>query len=258
MTFKNNIVTSVYGGHTDSLYGDILVLTTHQLYRYNKYFDLLILDEIDAFPYKGNDVLYNLFLRSLKGNYVLMSATPDDKTLKLFKNNGYDIVKLFKRYHSKPIPIPKIIKKHMFFKLFYIIKKLKEYKLKHKQCFVFCPTIDITEDLFLKINLFLKDGNYVHSKRNNRDLIIDEFRNKKYSFLITTAVLERGVTVKGLQVIIFDADNKIYSKDALIQISGRVGRVIGEETGEVIFLCDKETKEMNDAIEFTKRANKSL
>lgn len=43
-------IAVVYGGHVDNLEGQIVILTTHQLYRYPHYFDLLIFDEIDAFP----------------------------------------------------------------------------------------------------------------------------------------------------------------------------------------------------------------
>ena len=59
--FPNNSVVSVYGGHTSILEADIIILTCHQLYRYEKYFDLLIIDETDAFPYQGNDVLHTFF-----------------------------------------------------------------------------------------------------------------------------------------------------------------------------------------------------
>ena len=59
--FKNATVVTVYGGHKNVLDGDIIVLTTHQLYRYNCFFDLLILDEADAFPFKDNEVLRNIF-----------------------------------------------------------------------------------------------------------------------------------------------------------------------------------------------------
>ena len=51
--FKDNSVTIVFGGHHKLIKGDIVCLTTHQLFRYENYFDLLIMDEIDAFPYKG-------------------------------------------------------------------------------------------------------------------------------------------------------------------------------------------------------------
>lgn len=257
-TFKNNIITSIYGGNTSNLYGDIICLTTHQLYRYENYFDLLILDEIDAFPYKGNEVLKALLKRSIRGNYIFMSATPDSKTLLEFKKGNNRIIELFVRYHKKPIPEPKIKIGIFFIKYFYLIKKVKQFLKKDAQCFVFVPTIDESKKVYYFLSIFIKNGDYVNSKREERSKIIDKFRNKKLMYLVTTAVLERGVTVKNLQVIIFKADDRIYDKYALLQISGRVGRVIGAEDGEVIFLCDRKTQAMEEAISFTKKANSYL
>ena len=37
--------------------GDIVIFTTHQAFRYIGYFDVLIIDEVDAFPYKDNEQL---------------------------------------------------------------------------------------------------------------------------------------------------------------------------------------------------------
>ena len=42
--FPNAAVTAVCGGHTEVTDGDLIVCTTHQLYRYYRAFDLLILD----------------------------------------------------------------------------------------------------------------------------------------------------------------------------------------------------------------------
>lgn len=42
--FNKARVTAVYGGHHECLKGDLIVCTCHQLYRYHKSFDLLILD----------------------------------------------------------------------------------------------------------------------------------------------------------------------------------------------------------------------
>ena len=51
---------------------------------------------------------------------------------------------------------------------------------------------------------------YINSKSPNREELIDDFRDKKMMYLVTTAVLERGITVKDLQVIVFKADHSIY------------------------------------------------
>lgn len=49
--FSKAKVIAVCGGHTEVIDGDLIVCTTHQLYRYAPGgFDLLILDEPDAFP----------------------------------------------------------------------------------------------------------------------------------------------------------------------------------------------------------------
>ena len=73
--FKNISITTVYGGHSELVDGQFIICTTHQLYRYPQYFDLLILDELDAFPYVNNEVLIGLLQNSIKGNYIYMSAT---------------------------------------------------------------------------------------------------------------------------------------------------------------------------------------
>ena len=55
--FPDLKVRAVCEGHTDQVYADLVVCTMHQLYRYPDCFDLLIMDEVDAFPYRGNVML---------------------------------------------------------------------------------------------------------------------------------------------------------------------------------------------------------
>ena len=56
--FSHAEVIAVCGGHTQVTDGDLIICTTHQLYRYYQAFDLLILDEPDAFPFRGDPVLH--------------------------------------------------------------------------------------------------------------------------------------------------------------------------------------------------------
>ena len=247
--FPNNKIVAVYGDHHRRLEGDIVILTTHQLYRYPSYFDLLVMDEIDAFPFKGNDVLIALYKKSLRGHCVLMSATPSKAILKEFHKKNHEVLELMTRFHKKPIPVPKVSLSIPLFQTLKIIKKLREYKKEGKPCFVFAPTIVLCESLFEKVSLAVKNGSYVHSERPDKENVIDDFKKGKLDFLITTSVLERGVTIKNLQVLVFHADNKsIYDSSTLIQISGRVGRKMDSPNGEVVFFAQKQTEEMSDAI----------
>ena len=247
--FPNNRIVAVYGDHHRRLEGDIVILTTHQLYRYPDYFDLLVMDEIDAFPFKGNDVLIALYKKSLRGHCVLMSATPSKAILKEFHKKNHEVLELMTRFHKKPIPVPKVNLSIPLFQTLKIIKKLREYKKEGKPCFVFAPTIVLCESLFEKVSLAVKNGSYVHSERPDKENVIDDFKKGKLDFLITTSVLERGVTIKNLQVLVFHADNKsIYDSSTLIQISGRAGRKMDSPDGEVVFFAQKQTEEMSDAI----------
>ena len=257
-TFDKNKVIALYGGHNKELIGDIIVLTTHQLYRYDHYFDLLILDEIDAFPYKDNPTLEALFKRSIKGNYVMMSATPSKRIIEEFNSPFHQILKLFHRYHKNPLPVPKVKIEFLVFKYIFLLKKLKEFIKENKPTLVFAPTIKESESLFSLVRIFLKNGNVVHSKKEDRAEIISDFRTNKYKFLITTSVLERGVTLPNLQVIIFHSDHELYNARALIQISGRAGRVKDYPSGEIIYIASKKTREMEESIGTIKGYNKDL
>ena len=73
--FSGVEITYVYGSHKDKLYAPLVICTTHQLYRYPRFFDLLIIDEADAFPFYGNEVLMQVSFSSCKGQCILMSAT---------------------------------------------------------------------------------------------------------------------------------------------------------------------------------------
>lgn len=256
--FPGNSIVPIYGGYTSILEGGCLVLTTHQLYRYEHYFDLIVMDEVDAFPFKGNDVLEAMFFRSLRGNFVLMSATPSKALVNGIKRRNGLILTLHTRFHKNPIPVPKINICPSSFYCFYIARKLKQYSKQGKPCFVFVPTVNMSEEVYSCVSIFCPNGNYVSSKREGRNKIIHDFKDGKYKYLITTAVLERGVTVKGIQVIVVDASSSIYDAASLIQISGRVGRKKDAPDGEVIFLANKKNKEMEKAIYEIKRCNSFL
>jgi competence protein ComFA len=247
--FPLNRVVAVYGEHTFALEGDIIILTTHQLYRYPHYFDLLVMDEIDAFPFRGNDVLIAMYRAAIRGHCVMMSATPSPEILEEFHRPGHEILELRTRFHKHPIPVPKVVVRPSGLQPLFLLKKLREYRRQNRPCFVFSPTISACEELFSLLAPFAPGGNYVHSQRPEREEIISDFKKSKYRYLVTTSVLERGVTIRDLQVIVAKADEKkIYSSSALIQISGRAGRKADAPDGEVIFLAEIETEEMKDAI----------
>ncbi len=256
--FKGIKIVAVYGSHHEQIYGDIICLTTHQLYRYKNYFDLLIIDEVDAFPFKNNDVLYAHFKRSLRGFFVLLSATYFTHSNSYFQDKKFEIVSLNERFHKHLLPVPRVIIVKKCFQTLFLLFFLRRYVKSGKPCFIFCPTIEICEIVFKRLSIFLKGGEYVHSKRKTRNDIISGFKNKKYKYLVTTHVLERGVTVENLQVIVFLANHPLFDFSSLIQIAGRVGRKASAPEGEVLFITDEVNSEIKEAIRVINEKNTSV
>lgn len=254
--FKNADVVSVYGGHNTKLEGDIIILTTHQLYRYEKYFDLLIFDEIDAFPYKDNKTLQSMFINSIRGNFIMLSATPNEDDEKFVKDRGGDIFYLYQRYHQKKIPVPEFVKVTKVTAYLTVYKLLKLFSMQKKPVFIFTPTIADGERLYRYLSLFIRSGEFVSSKEIERSLNIDRFKNGELNYLVTTSILERGITVKDLQVIVFNADSDVYDKNALIQIAGRVGRKLNAESGSVYFIGEEKNGSIENAIREIDRYNR--
>ncbi len=257
--FPEKRVVAVYGEHTFALEGDIIILTTHQLYRYPRFFDLLVMDEIDAFPFKGNATLIAMYQASLRGHCVMMSATPSQEILAEYHQKGHAVLELRTRFHKHPIPVPKIVLKPALFQFFFLHQKLQEYRRRGKPCFVFAPSIAKSEEIYSLISLWDPGGDYVNSKRSGREEIIASFKRGEKRYLITTSVLERGVTIKDLQVIVYGADQeKIYDSSALIQIAGRAGRKMDAPDGEVLFLATRISRGMQDAIKEIRFCNTFL
>lgn len=253
--FNKAKVVKVCQGYNDEPYGDLIICTTHQLYRYYKFFDLLIIDEVDAFPFKDNQLLKEIAKNSCKKTLIYASATVDLEMKKLLKKDNWKILFLQQRPHKKPLIIPK----NKFFighlKLFYLYYFLK---FKTSYCLIFCPTIKICIEL-TKIFKFLKfNCDYLTSKSINKQDVVARFYKKDLNFLFTTTILERGVSFKDVDVVVYEADNPVFDCSSLIQMVGRVGRNYNNPYGKAIYLSNFINYDIRQSIKQLKRANKSL
>jgi competence protein ComFA len=128
-------ITALYGGHHDVLEGDLVILTAHQIFRYQKYFDAVIIDEVDAFPYRGNEVLEHFSFQAGKGFSVRMSATFERGYLDEYQARGWKVLHLWTRFHRQPIPIPRWRRWLFFLKDLYLLDQLRADDC-HRKAFV--------------------------------------------------------------------------------------------------------------------------
>lgn len=253
--FKKAKVVKVCQGYTNDIYGDLIICTTHQLYRYHQYFDLLIIDEVDAFPFKGNALLKNISVNACKKHLVYSSATIDLEIKKLLKKSNWKLLSLQQRPHKKPLIIPKNRFVFGYLKIFYLYYFLK---FKTSYCLIFCPTIDKCIKLSQLFSYLKFNCDYLTSKSIDKEEIIKKFRDKKLNYLFTTTILERGVSFKDVDVIVYEADSIVFDCSSLIQMVGRVGRNYNNPYGKAIYLANFTNYDMRQSIKQLKQANKSL
>lgn len=250
--FNKAKVIAVYGDHHDELYGDLIVCTTHQLFRYYRNFDLLILDEVDAFPLSGNETLMNISINACKGNIIYSTATLNKFLISYLKKRKYEKVYLSVRPSLKPLIEPKIVLNLKLLNIIYLYRIMKKTT---NQIIIFCSSKATCYRLYL---IFSKLFNctYVYSDLEKRNQNIIDFKNKKYQFIFATTVLERGITIKDVDVVILYDRKKAFDHSSLVQMCGRVGRSITNPYGNAYILENNKSKDVKRCMEEIKKANK--
>src|SRR5699024_966650 len=84
----------------------------------------------------------------------------------------------------------------------------------------------------------------VHADDATREEKMHHFRRGNIQVLLTTPILERGVTLPSIDVFIINAGHIVFDEAALIQIAGRAGRSKSDPDGEVIYLHTRKTRAM--------------
>ena len=237
--FKKAKIVAVCGGHTDEIDGDLIVCTTHQLYRYQGQFSLLILDEPDAFPYRGDEVLHGIAKHACIGNIIYLTATPDANLLSRVKEGMMHHIILNKRPHGHDLPVPRLLIYPSVLLFFILIRWINKHACNPR--IIFVPTIKTAKILGLILNIFMQC--YVcTSESEDRDEIICHFKQNPLGVMIATTVLERGVTIPKADICVWHANHSVFDEAGLIQMAGRAGRSFTSPEGDVLFLCSEKTE----------------
>ena len=109
--------------------------------------------------------------------------------------------------------------------------------------------------LWSKFNHYFRTLQAVHSQHPSRKERVQALRNGEISRLLTTTILERGVTIERLEVAVIGAEHEVFTESALVQIAGRVGRSFSHPTGNVTFFHYGKSQAMVEAIQHIKRMN---
>ncbi|BDR60241.1 helicase-related protein [Lactobacillus xylocopicola] len=244
----------------------LTICTTHQLLKFFRAFDLLIIDEVDAFPYVADPQLHFGARHAVKkpGVCTYLTATPTRALLEQVKTGELKLVRLQRRFHGGLLPVPR---ERLFLRPYLAKGKihpqlLKEIRLAVKQghpLLLFVPRIEqIPRYLAALKQVSALSGlgiAGVHASDPHRLEKVDQFRRGELQLLVTTTILERGVTFKHVWVIVVQADDQIYPAASLVQIAGRVGRAKDDSAGLVLFCYHKYTGNIRQAMQQIRRMN---
>ncbi|MBH0169347.1 DEAD/DEAH box helicase [Fictibacillus sp. 18YEL24] len=265
--FPNTLVASYYGGSEErETPAQLVISTTHQLYRFKQAFNIIIVDEVDAFPYSYDKTLQHAVSHAVTPKHFLLylSATPSRTMKKALINGRLQCVKIPKRFHGFPLPVPKMVWNGEWKKRLErgklpapFLKWLKAQADSGRRAMIFVSSVSVLEKLTELIKKIVDvPVDSVHAEDPLRKEKVSQFRNEDIMVLVTTTILERGVTVPFLDVAVFGADHDVFTESALVQIAGRAGRSKDDHNGEVILFHYGKLFSMIQAINHIKSMNK--
>lgn len=223
---RNNILQNLKNGETQVLIGTHSLLNDELVYNN---LGLVITDEQHRFGVNQRQTLQE---KGKDVDVLYMSATPIPRTLALTIYGDMDITEIRSKPGGRKEIITKIFKNS---KLKNVLEKmLDEIKAGH-QIYVVAPLIDDEEDEKMNVTS-LKDKfdvafngmvptGLLHGKMkpNQKDEVMNSFKNGDTKILISTTVIEVGVDVKNAtMMVIFNAER--FGLATLHQLRGRVGR----------------------------------
>ena len=259
--FPDTMIAALYGNSEEKhICAQLVISTTHQLLRYQHAFDTIIVDEVDAFPYSMDASLQFAVEKSrkTKSALVLLTATPSRK----LQRANIARVTIPARFHRYALPVPRFCWvgnwKKQFQKNIISAPLLRWYKEKlqtNTPFLIFFPNINLMNSHLPLFQTEYPDLQSVYAEDPLRKEKVIKLRNEQTLGLLTTTILERGVTIPRLHVAVIGAEEDIFTESALVQIAGRVGRSSEHPTGDIVFFHYGKTLAMVRAVKQIRKMN---
>ena len=123
-----------------------------------------------------------------------------------------------------------------------------------KQALIFVPTTAMSRRLARVFSVWYRVAD-ISSRSVDKDEIIHRFRSGQTQFCFATTILERGITIEGIDVAVLEADHSVFDEASLVQMAGRIGRSFRCPDGEGLFLCRRRSAAAENCIRSLRQAN---
>lgn len=265
--FANQKIMLMYGQQSAPFEDTALVIcTTHQLLKFYRAFDTLIIDEVDAFPFVDDPILASGVQQACQPQCarLYLTATPTKALQQAIQSQQMTASELPLRYHGQLLPEPQCRVTRNW------QQRLKQRRLprcflrdctqalKHQRLLIFVPQI---KDLMLVKAALARafpteQVLTVHASDPQRQTKITAFREMTTNIMLATTVLERGVTFQNVAVLILGADQPVFKAATLVQMAGRAGRQKATADNPVYFYYQDYTVAIRHACQQIKQQNR--
>ncbi|XID91019.1 helicase-related protein [Paenibacillaceae bacterium WGS1546] len=200
--------------------------------------------------------------RKPDGTTVLLSATPPQPMQRAAARGRLPCARVPVRYHRHPLPVPRLLAIPAVYRIAEkqalppkLLASLRQSIARGAQVFLFVPYVKQVEP-FVRLlrrvagQLPLRPEAIAgtSSKDDERGEKVVRFREREVQLLVTTTILERGVTIPKSDVFILDAGNPLFDAASLVQMAGRAGRSGDDPFGFVYFGAPALTNGQRSAI----------
>ena len=253
---KREVTAKIASGETQ------IIIGTHALTSQNvefKNLGLVIIDEQHRF---GVAQRATLFSKGENPDVLFMTATPIPRTLTMAV---YGDLNLSVIDELPPNRKPIITHWKQNSQRERVYESLKDLIKQGKQAYIVCPLIEESEKLQVQaateLFCFLKEQIFpelriavLHGqmKTNEKDSIMQDFRDHKLDILVATSVIEVGIDVPNANCIIIE-DSDRFGLSQLHQLRGRVGR--GSEKSFCVLISNAKSEDAKTRMKVMENTN---
>ena len=236
---------------------DLLVVTGHEKsISINEKFDLVIYDNINCFSdYNSLEILDIMGRLCLETGKLL--ACSFEIVFKNSLNISFPIMENGRPFVEPRNVLTRIDLNNNIPSVIFEFLKWSLYS--HRKVIIYAPEYKKARKVFEYILAFKEEFNkdvLIYLKEDMDFDILEKFIAKCSGILITDCLNRITSSIKDLDVMVFFADDKTFDYKKLLYICGKVGRSEFLTSGEVIFVANTETDDMEKVKNIARNINK--
>jgi late competence protein required for DNA uptake (superfamily II DNA/RNA helicase) len=219
-------------------------------------FDLVIYDDIRSFSEYSCYEIMDLLIKCISSNGKIISCSIES----IFKSQR-DII-LPVRDNKKPMVEPRYVITRLDIKkdIPYIVYDYLNFSIeRNRKVIIYVPDRDRIQCVYKYLCNFresLAKNILYYDKQESDDRILVNFMKIKKAIIVTDDFRDIYMDLKDIDVMVYFSDDKSFNYKNLVYFCGKVGRTEHISSGEVIFLANEESSDMEKAKNITRYFNK--